>query len=205
MVVVLLEKILGENRTVHSWRTISYRGIGRIPKNLVGVTDPNKRILLDQLPRILRGYGRSLDKDNSVVIVIVDLDQRDCISFKKELVELLDACIPAPRALFRIAIEETEAWLLGDRAAIKAAYLQAKLRTLATYPQDVIVGTWEVLADVVHSGGAKGLKSLGYPEIGRAKSQWAQEIAPHMDIATNRSKSFQVFRDGVRQLVELRD
>ena len=202
LVDTLLEKILGERNADHSWRTIGYRGVGRIPKNLVGVTDPNKRILLDQLPRILRGYGKSLDRKTSAVIVIVDLDDRECISFKNELAAILDVCIPAPRTLFRIAIEETEAWLLGDQAALKDAYPQAKLRSLAAYPQDGIVGTWEVLADVVHSGGAKELKKLGYPEIGKAKCKWAQDIAPHMDISINQSKSFQVFRDGVRQLAK---
>lgn len=202
MVDVLLEKILGEKNTDHSWRSISYRGIGRIPKNLVGVTDPNKRILLDQLPRILRGYGKSLDKETSAVIVIVDLDDRDCISFKKDLLAILNTCNPAPQVLFRIAIEETEAWLLGDREALTSAYPHAKLRALSDYRQDGIIGTWEVLADAVHPGGSKRLKKVGYPEIGEAKCKWAQDIAPYMDIDTNRSKSFQVFRDGVRRLVD---
>ncbi len=33
-----------------------------------------------------------------------------------------------------------------------------------------------------------------------AKCEWAGRIAPHMDVNGNRSKSFQVFRDGVRRL-----
>ena len=200
IVDVILRKILGENRSGHSWRLHNYRGIGRIPKNLASVTDPSKRVLLDQLPKILRGYGRSLDREMNAVIVIVDLDRRDCISFKNELIDVLKACNPAPRALFRIAIEETEAWLLGDQEAVKAAYPTVKLQVLKSYVQDGIVGTWEVLADVVHPGGAARLKKVGYPEIGRVKCKWAEEIAPHMDVYRNRSKSFQVFRDGVRRL-----
>ncbi len=35
------------------------KGLGHFPKNLKGVTNPSQRILLDRLPRILRGYGRS--------------------------------------------------------------------------------------------------------------------------------------------------
>ena len=198
----MLLRILGKNRSDHSWQIHPYKGLGRIPRNLVSTTDPSKRILLDQLPRILRGYGKSLDKNVGAVIVIVDLDDRNCLSFKAELTEVLKACRPAPRALFRIAIEETESWLLGDQEAVKTAYPKAKVQVLNKYRQDGIVGTWEVLANAIHSGGAKSLKKLGYPAIGIAKSEWAKAIGPHMDIYGNQSKSFQVFRDGVRQLAE---
>ena len=197
----LLEKILGANGSVHSWNTIAYNGLGHIPKNLRGVTDPKQRILLDRLPRLLRGYGRSLPQSDAVVVV-VDLDRRDCRAFKRELLAVLNACRPRPRTLFRIAIEESEAWLLGDRAAVKAAYPGAKDSVLNGYVPDSICGTWEVLADAVRPGGAARLKQSGYPETGTAKREWAEKIAPHVDVNRNRSKSFQVFRDGVKALVQ---
>ena len=201
---IIMEKVLGANSPEHSWRIISYRGSGRIPKDLRGVTDPRKRILLDRLPQLLRGYGRSL-QDSSSVLVVVDLDARDCMAFKRELLDVLDACYPRPCTLFRIAIEEGEAWLLGDRDAVRAAYPNAKESVLNGYAQDSICGTWEVLADAVHPGGAARLKKApGYSELGRAKSEWARKIALHMDMDKNRSKSFQVFRDGVRNLAGIR-
>ena len=120
--------------------------------------------------------------------------------FKQELLDFLQACNPRPSALFRIAIEESEAWLLGDRRAVEAAYPRAKISVLDNYMQDSICGTWEVLADTVYPGGSSGLKKLGYPEIGKAKCGWAKDIAPHMNVDRNRSASFQVFRDGVRRL-----
>ena len=40
----------------------------------------------------------------------------------------------------------------------------------------------------------------GYPTAGKAKCEWAGQIAPHMDMNRNRSPSFRVFRDGVRDL-----
>ena len=196
---IIMEKILGANSPEHSWRIISYKGSGRIPKDLRGVTEPRKRILLDQLPSRLRGYGKSLDSSSSV-LVVVDLDARDCMAFKRELLDVLDACYPRPCTLFRIAIEEGEAWLLGDLDAVRAAYPNAKDSVLNGYEQDSICGTWEVLADAVHPGGAARLKATGYPELGRVKCEWAREIALHMDMDKNRSKSFQVFRDGVRNL-----
>ena len=195
----VMDKILGTNYELHSWRVIPYRGLGRIPRNMHGLTDPKKRILLDQLPRILQGYGRSLT-DLTAVIVVVDLDDKDCIAFKNELLGVLSACNPRPRALFRIAIEESEAWLLGDREALKSGFPDAKDSVLESYIQDSICGTWEVLADAIYPGGSTRLRTLGYPHIGIAKGEWAKEIAPMMDVDRNRSKSFQVFRDAVRNL-----
>ena len=195
---IILEKILGANSTEHSWKIFSYQGIGHIPRNLHAVPNPHRRLLLEHLPRLLRAYGRSLP-NSSVVIVVVDLDNRNCVAFKQELLNLLQACNPRPSTLFRIAIEESEAWLLGDRRAVMAAYPKAKISVLDNYIQDDICGTWEILADAIHPGGSSGLKKLGYPEIGKAKCKWAQEISPHMNVERNQSGSFQVFRDGVRR------
>ena len=196
----IMDKILDSDVNEHTCRIIPYRGIGRLPKNLRGVTDPQKRILLDRLPSLLRGYGRSHQDFPAAVIVVVDLDDRDCMEFKRELLDVLNACNPRPETLFRIAIEEGEAWLLGDRDAVKTACPNAKDSVLNSYAQDSICDTWETLADAVHPGGSASLKRMGYPEIGMAKCDWAGAIAPYMDVDINESKSFQVFRDGVRNL-----
>ena len=195
----ILEKILGANYTDHSWDLHSYRGLGRIPKDLRGKSDPKKRLLLELLPGILQGYGKSLSALEAV-IVVVDLDRRDCKSFKQDLLDVLEACNPRPKTLFRIAIEESEAWLLGDRQAVKAAYPEARDSVLNRYVQDSICDTWELLADAIHPGGSARLKQEGYPVTGEAKCEWACNIAPHMDVDQNESKSFQVFRDGVKRL-----
>ena len=49
---------------------------------------------------------------------------------------------------------------------------------------------------------AARLKRSGYPAAGAAKCEWAEKIAPHMDVERNRSGSFRAFRDGVRRLAE---
>ena len=195
----ILEKILGQNGIEHSWTIHPFRGIGHLPKGLHRAPNPTNQLLLNNLPRLLRAYGRSL-RGPSAVVVVVDSDERDCLRFKQDLLNVLNACNPSPNTLFRIAIEETEAWLLGDRVAVKSAYPNANDVVLNGYVQDSICGTWEVLADAVHSGGSVSLKRLGYPDEGVAKCEWARNIAPLMDIDSNQSKSFQVFRDGVRNL-----
>ncbi|MCP4407605.1 MAG: DUF4276 family protein, partial [Gammaproteobacteria bacterium] len=139
----IVGKILGPNGQDHSYKIISYKGIGRIPKDLRGTTDPRKRILLDQLPKLLRGYGKSLQGFPAAVVVVVDLDDKNCRVFKREMLDILNVCNPQPTTLFRIAIEEGEAWLLGDRKAVQAAYPRVKKQVLNGYMQDSICGTWE--------------------------------------------------------------
>ncbi|CAK0769294.1 DUF4276 family protein [uncultured Gammaproteobacteria bacterium] len=195
---ILVPKILGDG---HTFDVHSYKGIGHIPKDLHKTKDPSKRILLNQLPRILRGYGREFagyPSDYPVAVVVVcDLDDRCLKTFRDELLAVLDDCRPAPVTRFCIAIEEGEAWLLGDPAAIKIAYPKAKDAEL-----NKMGSTWETLADAVHLGGAIVLKKNGYPAIGEAKFRWAEAIAPWMDVENNQSPSFVYFRDKLRGLAQ---
>jgi len=199
----VLKKILSLNIHKHSYTIHGYKGIGRIPKNLKRLSDPQKRILMNQLPGILRGYGRSLQHFQATVVVVVDLDDRNCIEFKNEMTHIVNSCFPKPETIFRIAIEEIEAWLLGDIQAIKTAYPSAKDNILERYHQDSICGTWEILADAIYHGGSKSLKQSGWPHIGIAKCEWARNISPHMDVDSNQSKSFQVFRDSIRNRLKI--
>ena len=63
---VLFPKIVGPE---HTFRIHAYKGIGRIPKDLNASADPAKRILLDRLPRLLQGYGRTPGIDAVVVVL----------------------------------------------------------------------------------------------------------------------------------------
>jgi len=72
----LLPRILGEQGASHTWRLKAYKGIGRIPQGLTAKADPAKRMLLDQLPRLLQGYGKTPGID--AVVVVLDTDRRDC-------------------------------------------------------------------------------------------------------------------------------
>lgn len=199
LIAQLLPKILGEQGAPHTWRLKSYKGIGRLPPGLSPKVDPAKRILLDQLPRLLQGYGKTRYVD--AVVVVVDTDRRDCKEFLNELTLLASHCNPAPRTLFRLAIEEIEAWYLGDRDGLLKAYPRAKRDVLDRYVQDGVCNTWELLADAVHKGGVAAIKKSGWPLAGDIKHEWAEKITPFMDINQNASPSFGKFRDGLRRLV----
>lgn len=199
MLEELIPKII--DTTKHSYRIISYKGIGSIPKGLKTSQDASKRALLNQLPRILSGYGKTYqyNQKENAVIVVCDLDDKNENEFVKELNTILQGCNPAPQANFCLAIEEGEAWLLGDIKAIKAAYPKAKDSVLNTYQNDSICGTWELLADAIYTGGSQKLKKTGFIETGLQKTIWAKNICPHMDINNNKSPSFNSFKQCVQE------
>ena len=182
---ILIPKLLGNETT---FRIHPYKGIGRISKNLRPKSDANKRILLDQLPKILSGYGRT--PQSGIIVIICDLDDKDKQQFLSELQGILDACEPKPKTWFCLAIEEFEAWYLGDLIAIRKAYPYAKNAFLNSYVSDSICGTWELLADAVYKGGSKKLTKKGWQAIGEQKSVWAETISPHMNVNENNSPSF---------------
>lgn len=192
---ILVPKILSPGDT---YRVHSYKGIGHIPRNLGKKRgDPAKRILLDNLPRLLRGYGHGFKKYpagyEATVVVVCDLDDKKESVFRHELQRLLDACHPKPKARFCLAIEEGEAWLLGDVDAILAAYPKARKQVLHAYVNDSICGTWECLANALYPGGAGKLADAGWRAIGREKHNWAEKICPFMVIENNKSPSFKQF------------
>lgn len=195
----LLPRILGEQGASHTWRLKAYKGIGRIPSGLSAKADPAKRMLLDQLPRLLQGYGKTPGID--AVVVVLDTDRRDCKDFLQELKSVAQGCNPSPRTLFRLAVEEMEAWYLGDREALLKAYPRAKRDVLDRYAQDSACGTWELLADAVHAGGVAAIKKAGWPLPGQIKHEWAEKIGPFMSLNQNASPSFGKFRDGLSQLI----
>ncbi len=199
---LIVPRIIGQ---AHTYKIHSYKCIGHIQKNLKSKTDPRKRVLLDQLPRLLKAYGRtyaSYPPDYSAaVIVICDLDDKCLKAFRQELLDILDHCNPKPKTAFCLAVEEGEAWLLGDTSAVMAAYPKAKRALLCSYENDAICGTWELLADAVSPGGAKALSAKGWYAVGEQKNLWAQSIPPHMDVERNASPSFCYFRDKLRSML----
>ena len=199
---ILIPKIIGDQCT---FRVHPYKGIGRIPKTINSHKEAKHRILLEQIPRLLRGYGKTFSSYSvdcpACLIVVCDLDNKSISEFKTQLNSILYSCHPQPETCFCFAVEEGESWLLGDINAIKIAYPQAKDNVLNSYVNDSICGAWEKLADAVYNGGSSKLSSLGWHAVGAEKSVWAEKISPHMDINNNLSPSFNYFR---RKLLDMK-
>ena len=204
---VLVPKIV--DGAVHTFKFHPYKGVGHIPKKGAASKGVGGRLLLNNLPALLRGYGNAHANYPAdypaAVVVVCDLDDKDRDAFHNELLDVLNKCNPKPDARFCFAIEEGEAWFLGDLAAVKAAYPKARDSVLKRYENDAICGTWECLADAVYSGGATKLKGKGWHTVGREKSRWAEEITPQMDVEKNKSPSFKDFRETMRGLAEKRE
>ena len=200
---ILVPKIVGDT---HTFIVHPYKGIGRIPKNMKDADDAGKRILFENLPKLLRGYGRTFDgytDYRAAVILVCDLDSKCFKAFRQNLFEILNAFSPKPETRFCIAIEEGEAWFLGDLNAVTRAYPKAKMTVLNSYENDSICGTWEKLADAVYAGGSQVLTVRGWQAVGAEKSKWAETIAPEMEIENNKSPSFCYFRGKLLELAEV--
>ncbi len=199
MLELLMPKLISASDT---YRAISYKGIGKLPKNITSTGDPKKRILLQELPRLLKGYGQTYPSSNTsypvIVIVVCDLDSKNYELFMQELNNLLNGCSSKPNAFFCLAVEEGEAWLLGDKKAVIAAYPKIDKTMLSSYQYDSICGTWEYLANSISKGFAAKLASEGYQAIGKEKSKWAEKITPNIEIDRNLSPSFKTFANTVR-------
>jgi len=164
-----------------------------------------KTTLLKKLPDRLAGYATRIKWESLRIVILVDRDNDDCRVLKRKLDEMAEAAgfsisdaTGGVYLLNRIAIEELEAWFFGDVPALVCAFpkVSPSLGSNARFrdPDAITGGTWEALERI--------LKDRGYHRSGLRKVEAAAEIAVHMDVENNRSKSFQVFRDGVRRLMK---
>ncbi|NVO83474.1 DUF4276 family protein [Hymenobacter terrestris] len=183
---ILLPKLLPPGAT---WACFPHRG---------------KTDLFQRLPGRLKTYARQLPHQPDLrVVILMDADT-DCRRRKSELEKivadggLLTKTTAGPGQPFciltRLAVQELEAWFLGDRAAIQAAYPRVRPQHFGGLGNDpdAIADTWETLWRVLQQG--------KYYLVGKAKVEWAETIAPHLDPDRNQSPSFQYFRQGLTHL-----
>lgn len=203
MLEILMQRIVNNPNVTYSIH--KYKGIGHLPKNITDHRNAGSKALLNNLPKLLNGLGKTFQaygKDYpALVFVIMDLDKNDFSNFRNQLLEVLDACDTKPETNFCIAIEEGEAWLLGDINAITKAYPNAKQSILNSYVNDSICGTWELLADAIHPLGSSGLKLAGAQASGTAKYEWAENITPHINFDNNLSPSFNYFYSKMNEVI----
>ena len=164
--------------------------------------------MLREIPNRLKGYV-SWGDPNIRVLVLVDRDDDDCAVLKAELESSAGGSgmttKTAPdhdgtfRVVNRIVIEELEAWFFGDVPALVAAYpgVSSSLAAKAAFrdPDAIAGGTWEALHRVLQRAGHyAGAQRLPKIEV-------ARRVAAEMAILGNRSRSFQVFVEGLDALL----
>lgn len=200
---VNLEVLVEEPSTERALRCLLPKIVPGVPFEIRDFRGKDR--LLVELPKRLRGYQSWIDGTATRVVVVVDRDDDDCVELKRRLQQIAEQAgfrmrpgsSGCTQILNRVAIEELEAWFFGDIPALRRAYprVPASLGQQARYrdPDAISGGTWEALERV--------LRDRGYHASGLKKLEAAAEIASCMDIESNKSKSFQVFRDGLRRLV----
>lgn len=162
-------------------------GKGKLPPDPNAAPDLYDRTLFGQLPAKLRAYaGKGPD---ACIVVLVDQDDDDCADLLKDLRGMLAKLQKKPvNVLFRIAMEEIEAWFLADRPAITAAYTQATFQGVPGGDPDLIDDPSDVLA---------GCLGAAPPCTGQMKAEWAEAIAPHLALDPPSSTSLAKFIAGI--------
>ena len=170
--------------TIHA-----HRGRGRLPSDLASRPDPKHHGLLDQLPAKLRGFAQSLGPGDAVV-VLVDADADSPGEFAAAIENAARSIAPTLRVYVHLAIEETEAFYLGDLRAIERVYPRADMSAARRRVPDSICGTWELFGRVIHDGGGN-------------KTSWAEAMGPAVTVRAeqSRSPSFRTLVAGLRDVV----
>ncbi len=156
--------------------------------DFICVKHEGKQDLERSIPRKLRGWN----EPGARFVIVRDNDGAPCKPLKKRLESI---CAEAGRSdvLVRLACQELEAWYLGALEAIGRAYSQpdlAKARRRTKFRDPDRLGS--PAAEVARL----------FPEFRKLDGARRMAEAMPLDIADNRSRSFQVFAEGVRRLAK---
>jgi hypothetical protein len=163
----------------------------------------SKDTLLKELPKRLRGYKSWFPSDLRIV-VLIDEDREDCKQLKARLEKAAQHAGLKTKSqshnfqiLNRIVVEELEAWFFGDVEALVTAYpkVPSNLANKEKFrdPDAITGGTWEALERL--------LQKAGYYSGGLPKIEVARKVSEFMEPSRNRSKSFQVFKEGLEAVL----
>ena len=195
----ILSKILNNSNNTYSIH--KHQGIGSLPGSYIKPPAKTNRTLLGNLPIKLKAYSKTLQNMGSVLIII-DLDNKHKQDFEHELKLLHSKCSPNIDCLFIFAIEELEAWYLGDKKALQKTYPKLNKRLLDKYKQDSICCTAENLYRIIYTQN-NSKKDIKIPDnLCYFKCELAKMIPSSMDINGNESPSFIEFRDRLKKYLQ---
>jgi hypothetical protein len=153
------------------------------------VSHQGKQDLAKSIPRKLKAFKNF--SPNTKFVIVHDQDSHDCQKLKKELLEICKNASDA-QVLIRIICHELESWFLGDLAAVAKAYnlnsLSQKQNNRKYREPDQLNSAKQELQKLVKEYYA---------------GTHSKRIAPHLSLTENRSRSFQIFIQGIKNVVEV--
>lgn len=153
-------------------------------------THDGKQDLRNSIPLKLRAARKSGIKRG--FIILQDQDSNNCVALKNDIDAICRKSLgmaPVPY-LVRIVCHELEAWYLGDMEAIE--HVSAKFKK----------GQYENRALFRNPDSCVNPKSELKKMIGDYQQiEMAKNIGPEMNIANNKSNSFNCFISGIQRLI----
>jgi Domain of unknown function (DUF4276) len=161
-----------------------------IPEHItyIYIAHQGKQDLTKSIPKKIKAFSF---KPNTKFVIVHDQDSHDCKKLKADLWQLCQQ-EGKSEVTIRIICHELESWFLGDLTAVEKAYglnpesLSKKQNQNKFRDPDRLNSAKEEL---------KKLVSEYYP------GTHSSEIAPYLSLTENRSRSFQVFLDGIKKII----
>lgn len=161
-----------------------------IPEHIsyICIAHQGKQDLRKSIPKKIKAFQTSSE---TKFIIVHDQDSHDCKQLKSKLLEI---CQNAgnQNILIRIICHELESWFLGDLAAVEKGYVlkpqslsQQQNKTKFRNPDQLNSAKEEL----------KKLVTEYYP------GTHSKAIAPYLSLTQNKSRSFQIFLDGIKKIL----
>jgi len=157
--------------------------------NSIIIPHQGKQDLVKSIPIKLRAFQFS---PNTKFIIVHDQDSHDCQKLKSELLNICKN-VGNSEVMVRIICHELESWFLGDLKAVEKGY-NLEENTLSKKHNNKKFRNPDQL-----NSGKQELRNLVkeyYP------ATHSKKIAPHLSLTENKSKSFQVFCNGMIKICQ---
>lgn len=152
------------------------------------ISHQGKQYLAKSIPRKIEAFRFS---PTTKFIIVHDQDSHDCQELKSDLLKICETAEQS-NVMIRIICHELESWFLGDLIAVEKAY-NLKPNTLSKQQNNSKYRHPDRL-----NSAKQELKNLVNEYYAGTHSK---KIAPYLSLTTNKSRSFQVFIQGIQKLI----
>ena len=161
-----------------------------IPEHISYICIPHqgKQDLCKSIPKKIKAFQF---KPETKFIIVHDQDSHDCKQLKSQLLKICQNT-GNQNILIRIICHELESWFLGDLAAVEKAYV-LKPGSLSQQQNNRKFRDPDQLNSAKEE--LKKLVTEYYP------GTHSKAIAPYLSLTENKSRSFQIFLDGIKKIL----